>query len=93
MKLIETHLLTNDNQFGFKRHHGIDLYIFPVKYVIKYYNLCNSPVFTCFLGASKVNDRVNYWRLFIKLLKLFVFIIVVRMLMFGSLSKKYALDG
>ena len=82
MKLIESHLVTSDNQFGFKRQHGTDLCIFTVKSVIKYYNLCNSPVFTCFLDASKAYDRVNHWTLFKKLLKRFVSIIVVRMLMF-----------
>ena len=46
MKLIETHLLTSDNQVRFKRQHGTDLCIFTVKSVIKYYNLCNSLVFT-----------------------------------------------
>ena len=54
MKLVETHLFTSDNQFGFKRQHGTDLCIFTVKSVIKYYNLCNSPVFTCFLTLLKV---------------------------------------
>ena len=82
MKLIETHLFTSDNQFGFKRQHGTDLCIFTVKSVIKYYNFCNSPVFTCFLDASKAYDRVNHWTLFKKLLKRSVFVIVVRMLMF-----------
>ena len=55
LELIETLLLVSDNQFGFKRQHGIDLCIFTVKSVIKYYNLCNtnSPVFTWFLDASK----------------------------------------
>ena len=54
MKLIETLLLTSDNQFGFKRQHGTDFCIFTVKSVINY-NLCNtnSPVFTWFLDASK----------------------------------------
>ena len=82
MKLIETHLLTSENQFGFKRQHGADLCIFTVKSVIKYYNLYNSTVFTCFLDASKAYDRVNHWTLFKKLLKRSVSIIVVRMLMF-----------
>ena len=82
MKLIKTHLFTSDNQFGFKRQHGTDLCIFTVKSVIKYYNLCNSPVFTCFLDASKAYDRVNHWTLFKKLLKRSVSIIVVQMLMF-----------
>ena len=83
MKPIETHLLTSDNQFGFKRQHGTDLCIFTFKSVNKYYyNLCNNPVFTCFLGASKAYDRVNHWTLFKKLLKRSISIIVVRMLMF-----------
>ena len=64
MKLIETHLITSDNQFGFKRQHGTDLCIFIVKSVIKYYNLCNSPVCTCFLDTSKAYNRVNHWTLF-----------------------------
>ena len=42
MKLIETHLVTSDNQFGFKRQHGTDLCIFTVKSVIKYYNIITS---------------------------------------------------
>ena len=44
MRMIETHLVTSGNQFGFKREHGTDLCIFTVKSVIKYYNLHNSPV-------------------------------------------------
>ena len=82
MRLIEKYLLTSDNQFGFKRQHRTDLCIFTVKSVIKYYNLCNSPVFTCFLDASKAYDRVNHYTLFKKLLKRSVSIIVVQMLMF-----------
>ena len=41
-----------------------DLCIYTVKSVIKYYNLHNSPVHTCFLDASKAYDRVNHWTLF-----------------------------
>ena len=80
--MIETHLVTSDNQFGFKREHGTDLCIYTVKSVIKYYNLHNSPVHTCFLDASKAYDRVNHWTLFKKLLDRSVHILVVRMLMF-----------
>ena len=68
MRMIETHLVTSDNQFGFKREHGTDLYIYTVKSVIKYYNMHNSPMHTCFLDASKAYDRVNHWTLFKKLL-------------------------
>ena len=53
-----------------------------VKSVIKYYNLHNSPVYTCFLDASKPYDRVNHWTLFRKLLNRSIYILLVRMLMY-----------
>ena len=82
MRKVETQLITSDNQFGFKREHGTDLGIFTVKSVIKYYNLHNSPVYTCFLDASKAYDRVNHRTLFRKLLNRSVHILIVRMLMY-----------
>ena len=68
MRKVKTQLITRDNQFGFKRERGTDLCIFTVKSDIKYYNLHNSPVYTCFLDASKAYDHVNHWTLFRKLL-------------------------
>ena len=82
MNLIESHLITKDNQFGFKKKHSTDLCIFTVKSVIKYYNLYNSPVYSCFLDASKAYDRVNHWALFKKLLKRSISVIIVRIPMF-----------
>ena len=82
MNLIKSHLITKDNQFGFKKKHSADLCIFTVKSVIKYYNLYNSPVYSCFLDASKAYDRVNHWALFKKLLKRSISVIIVRILMF-----------
>ena len=82
MRKIETQLITSDNQFGFKHEHGTDLCIFTVKSVIKYYNLHNSPMYTCFLDASKAYDRVNHWTLFRKLLNRSIHIFIVRMLMY-----------
>ena len=66
MNLIEIQLYTSDNQFGFKKQHSTDLCIFTVKSVIKYSNLYNSPVYNCFLDASKAYDQVNHWILFLK---------------------------
>ena len=63
-KLLDTFLVTSDNQFGFKRKHATDLCIYTVKSVIKYYNYFSSPVYICFLDASKAFDRVNHWTLF-----------------------------
>ena len=82
MKLMESYLVTRDNQFGFKKKHSTDLCIFSVKSVIKYYNLYKSPVYSCFLDASKAYDRVNHWTLFKKLLKRGISVIIVRILLF-----------
>ena len=51
---------TSENQFGFKKKHATDLCIYTVKSVIRCYNYFSSHVFTCFLDASKVFDRVNH---------------------------------
>ena len=51
-----------------KQKHSTDLCIFTVKSVTKYYTQENSPVFTCFLDASKAFDKINYYTLFRKLL-------------------------
>ena len=66
----------------FKHEHGTDLCIFTVKSVIKYYNLQYSPVYTCFLGASKAYDCISHWTLFIKLLNRSIHIRIIRMLMY-----------
>ena len=79
-KLLDTFLVTSDNQFGFKRKHATDLCIYTVKSVIKYYNYFSSPVYTCFLDASKAFDRVNHWTLLKKLLIKGVPVILVRIL-------------
>ena len=39
MKIMESYLVTRDNQFGFKKKHSTDLCIFSVKSVIKYNNI------------------------------------------------------
>ena len=82
MRKVETQLITSDNQFELKREHGTDLCIFTVRFVIKYHNLHNSPVYTCFLDVSKAYDRVNHWTLFRKLLNRSIHILIVRMLMY-----------
>ena len=82
MRKVETQLITSDNQFEFKREHSTDLCIITVKSVIKYYNLHNSPVYTCFLDASKAYDPVNQWTLFRKLLNQSIHIVIVKMLMY-----------
>ena len=79
---MESYLVTRDNQFGFKKKHSTNLCILFVKSVINYYNLYKSPVYSCFLDASKAYNRVNHWTLFKKLLKRGISIIIVSILLF-----------
>ena len=64
---METHLLTQPNQFGFKKKHGTDQCIFALKELINKYKSQGSCVYTCFLDASKAFDRVCHTKLFRKL--------------------------
>ena len=53
-------MITNPNQFGFKRKHGTDQCIYVLKEIIDLYRKLNGSVFVCFLDASKAFDRVNH---------------------------------
>ena len=65
LEILQMYLITHDHQFGFKTKHSADMCIFTVKSIIKCYTGHNTPVYTCFLDASKAFDRVNHWTLFI----------------------------
>ena len=56
---LNDYLTTSDNQFGFKAKHSADMCIYAVKSVVKYYNHYESPMYTCFLDASKAFDGIN----------------------------------
>ena len=65
-----------------KKQHSTDMCIFTLKSVIKYYTQQSTPVYSCFLDASKVFDRVNHWKLFNKLIVRKVPLLIVRMFIF-----------
>ena len=74
-KLLETiiqHRLTpfmktSDLQFGFKPDHGCNMAIFTLKELAKSYVSSASPVYSCFLHASKAFYRVSHTKIFRKL--------------------------
>ena len=82
LSIIENYICTHDHQFGFKKQHATDMCIYTVKSVIKYYTRQNSPVYTCFLDASKAFDRISHWTLFKKLIACNTPVLIVRILMF-----------
>jgi exonuclease III len=77
---VEKYLLTNDNQFGFKKRHSTDMCVFMLKEICNMYNLKSSPVYVCMLDSSKAFDRINHFYLFEKLLKRDMPVLYVRLL-------------
>ena len=86
---MEKHLYTECNQFGFKTKHGKDMCVFTLKQVIEYYMLQGSPVYVCFLDASKAFNRINHWTLFSKLIDRNVNHIYVRILMYWYCNQMF----
>ena len=80
---------TKCNQFGFKRDHSTDLCTFTFKQVIDYYNSKGSPVFICYLDASKAFDKINFWILFNKLIIRGLPLVIVRLLVFWYTKQKF----
>ena len=68
LDLIRDLLATSEYQFGFKPNLGTEICVYSLKSTIDYYFTRNTPVFICFLDAKAAFDRVNYWKLFKKLL-------------------------
>ena len=82
LKRCSERLYTTDNQFGFKPSHGTDMAVFSLKQIIEYYQLKNSPVYVCYLDASKAFDKINHWVLFNKLLNRNIPSLFVRIIYF-----------
>ena len=87
LEILEMYLITHDHQFGFKSKHSADMCIFSAKSIMKYYTEHGSPVFTCFLDASKAFDRINHWTLFRKMIDSKMSLIIVRIIMFWYQSQ------
>ena len=81
-------LKTSDNQFGFKENISTNMCTFALNETISYYTKNGSTVYALFLDASKAFDRVNFVKLFKKLLDKGMSPITVRLLLNMYLSQK-----
>ena len=79
---------TNDNQFGFKENNSTNMCTFALNETISYYTKNGSTVYALFLDASKAFDRVNYVKLFRKLLDKGMSPITLRLLLNMYLNQK-----
>ena len=84
-------LESGPNQFGFKSKHSTDLCVFSLKQVIEFYHSLSSPVYVCFLDASKAFDKLNHWTLFYKLLDRGMPLIIVRLFMYWYSSQEFSI--
>ena len=81
-------LETSNLQFGFKKKSSPVMCTMSVQEVISHYNSNKNKVFTVLLDASKAFDRVNYIKLFEKLLKREMCPLVMRLLLQTYLDQK-----
>jgi len=91
LEICDGHLSTSDHQFGFKTKHSTDQCVFVLKQIIEYYNCLSSPVYVCYLDASKAFDRINHWCLFKKLLQREMPKTVIRLLVYWYTSQQFAI--
>ena len=80
---------TCGNQFGFKSQHSTEMCVFVLKQVIDFYISQSSPLYVCYLDASKAFDRLNFWTLFEKLLDRGINVIFVRLLMIWYCTQEF----
>ena len=66
---------------------------YVLKRTVEYFTERGSHVFTCFMDFSKAFDKVNYWKLFNKLLDDRIDVNIVAFYCSGTVNKKFVCDG
>jgi hypothetical protein len=85
-------LVTSDNQFGFRNNHSTDMCMFAFQQVVDLYVSMNSPVYICYLDASKAFDRINHWTLFKKLLHRSIPLFIIRIIMYWYTQQTFVIQ-
>jgi len=79
-------------QFGYRKNLGTEMAVFALKNVIRHYNGNGSPIFTCFLDASKAFDCVLHEKLCTKLLKRNVPMLIVKLFYVWCKTQRFKND-
>ena len=85
----EEYIESFDCQFYFKSGYSTDICIYTLKEIIHFYKSHSSPVFVCYMDATKAFDKINHWTLFNKLIDRGVPLIIVRMLYYWYHPSRY----
>ena len=64
---FESQLRTNPNQFGYKKGVGTEMAVYCLKQVVHQYVRKDTPIYACYLDASRAFDLVNHSLLLKKL--------------------------
>ena len=81
ISLNDNGLNTSNLQFAFKECHGTNMCTSVVKEIIAHYNVSGSPVYACFVDASKAFDKIYLGKLFTILIKRDISAIFIRLLL------------
>ena len=65
---LHTDTVADKYQFVFRPGHSTSLCTSVFKQSVQYFTARGSHVFSCFIDFSKAFDKVNYWKLFLKLM-------------------------
>ncbi|ELU16769.1 hypothetical protein CAPTEDRAFT_29224, partial [Capitella teleta] len=68
--------------------HSTDICVYALKKIVRYYLSKSTPVFACFMDASKAFDKLNYFTLFEKLLKHKMPVLIIRLLFYGYCTQQ-----
>jgi len=80
LRRFSSFLTTSDNQFGFKKALGCNHAVYCVRNITNHYVSNGSTVNLCALDISKAFDRVNHHGLFVKLMRRFIPVTLLKVL-------------
>ena len=79
-------------EFGYKKKLGTELGVFALKSIVYHYNNNNCKVYAFFLDASKAFDNVVHGKLFLKLYKKGIPVVVIKLFYFWCKTQRFRIN-